>query len=81
MARAGAILRIAVRTAGELLVTFSALLALFIVYQLYYSNMVGQQAMSHEVASMHRQWTAAAPARPAAPAPGSRCSRASGWTS
>ena len=69
MARAGAILRVTVRTAGELLVTFSVLLALFIVYQLYYTNMLGRQAMNHEAASMHRQWTAAAPARPAAPAP------------
>jgi len=69
MARAGAIVRIAVRTAGELLVTFSALLALFIVYQLYYTNMVGRQDMQHEVSSMHQQWTAAPPARPAPPAP------------
>jgi sortase A len=69
MARAGAILRIAVRTAGELLVTFSALLALFIVYQLYYTNVVGRDAMNHEVSSMHRQWTAAPTASPAAPAP------------
>ena len=69
MARAGAILRVAVRTAGELLVTFSVLLALFIVYQLYYTNVVGRQAMNHEVNAMHRQWTAAAPASPAAPAP------------
>ena len=69
MARAGAILRIAVRTVGELLVTFSALLALFIVYQLYYTNVVGRQDMTHEVNVMHRQWTATAPAHPAAPAP------------
>ena len=69
MARAGAILRIAVRTAGELLVTFSVLLALFIVYQLYYTNVVGRQDMNHEANAMHRQWTAAPPAHPAAPAP------------
>jgi sortase A len=69
MARAGAILRIAVRTAGELLVTFSALLGLFIVYQLYYTNVVGRQDMNHEANDMRRQWTATAPVRPAAPAP------------
>ncbi|MEY9927310.1 sortase A [Catenulispora sp. GP43] len=69
MARAGAILRVTVRTVGELLVTFSVLLALFIVYQLYYTNVVGRQAMSHEVASMRRQWTTAPPPRPAPPAP------------
>jgi sortase A len=69
MARAGAILRIAVRTIGELLVTFSVLLALFIVYQLYYTNVVARQAMDHEVVSMHRQWTVAAPSHPAAPTP------------
>lgn len=61
MARAGAIARIAVRTAGELLVTFSALLALFIVYQLYYTNVTGREAMNHEVSSMHQQWTATPP--------------------
>ena len=69
MARAGAILRIAVRTVGELLVTFSVLLALFIVYQLYYTNVVGRRDMAAEVNAMHRQWTATAPARPAAPVP------------
>jgi sortase A len=76
MARAGAILRVTVRTTGELLVTFSALLALFIVYQLYYTNVVGREAMSSEAAAMHRQWATAAPAlsaapsaHPAAPAP------------
>ncbi|MEY9890718.1 sortase A [Catenulispora sp. MAP5-51] len=69
MARAGAILRVTVRTVGELLVTFSVLLALFIVYQLYYTNVVGRQAMDHEVASMHRQWTDAPPARAAPAAP------------
>lgn len=66
MARAGAILRIAIRTVGELLVTFSVLLALFMVYQLYYTNVVGRQVMSHEVTDMRKQWTAAAPASPAA---------------
>ena len=75
MARAGAILRITVRTIGELLVTFSVLLALFIVYQLYYTNVVGRQDMNAEVNAMHRQWAATVPAptpttaRPAAPAP------------
>jgi sortase A len=79
MARAGAILRGAVRTVGELLVTFSALLAMFVVYQLYYTNVIGRQDMNHEVDAMHRQWTATAtapaatpattPARPTAPAP------------
>ena len=74
MARAGAILRIAVRTIGELLVTFSVLLALFIVYQLYYTNVVGRQDMNAEVSAMHRQWAATVPAptptsaRSAAPA-------------
>jgi sortase A len=75
MARAGAILRIAVRTIGELLVTFSVLLALFVVYQLYYTNVVGRQDMHAEVNAMHRQWAATVPApappsaRSAAPAP------------
>lgn len=69
MARAGAILRIAIRTVGELLVTFSVLLALFIVYQLYYTNVVGRQVMAHEANDMRRQWSATAPVHPAAPAP------------
>jgi len=61
MARAGAILRTTVRTAGELLVTFAAVMALFIVYQLYYTNIVGRQEMSDEVSTMRKQWTATTP--------------------
>lgn len=61
MARVGAILRLTVGTLGELLVTFSVLLGLFIVYQLYYTNVVGRQEMGDEVAAMRRQWAAAAP--------------------
>lgn len=57
MARAGAILRGTVRTLGELLVTFAVLMALFIVYQLYYTNIVGRQEMSDEVSSMRRAWS------------------------
>jgi sortase A len=62
MGRVGAILRLTVRTLGELLVTFSVLLGLFIVYQLYYTNVVGRQEMGDEVAAMRKQWAAAAPA-------------------
>lgn len=61
MARVGAVLRGAVRTLGELLVTSSVLLALFIVYQLYYTNVVGRQEMGAEVAAMHKLWTAPTP--------------------
>ncbi|GAA1975872.1 class E sortase [Catenulispora subtropica] len=67
MARVGAVLRGTVRTVGELLVTFSVLTALFIVYQLYYTNLVGRQVMDDEVGAMHRQWTASAAAAPPAP--------------
>jgi sortase A len=70
MARVGAILRLAVRTLGELLVTFSVLLALFIVYQLYYTNVVGRQEMGREVAAMRRQWAAPTAAERASPTPG-----------
>jgi hypothetical protein len=52
MARAGAILRTTVRTAGELSVTSAVVTALFIVYQLFYSNVVGRQEMSDEVSTM-----------------------------
>jgi len=69
MARAGAILRIAIRTVGELLVTFPVLLGLFIVYQLYYTNVIGRQDMNREVAVMQRQWMVAPPAHPASPSP------------
>jgi len=72
MARVGAIARVTVRTIGELLVTFSVLLALFTVYQLYYTNLVGRQVMADEVHAMHRLWTQppAASAPPvSAPAP------------
>lgn len=61
MGRVGAVLRLTVRTLGELLVTFSVLLGLFIVYQLYYTNVVGRQEMGDEVAAMHRQWGVTAP--------------------
>jgi sortase A len=69
MARVGAVLRVTVRTVGELLVTFSVLTALFIVYQLYYTNVVGRQVMDDEVDAMHKQWTAAAAAPSTATAP------------
>lgn len=62
MGRVGAILRLTVRTLGELLVTSSVLLGLFIVYQLYYTNVVGRQEMGDEVAAMRRQWAASAAA-------------------
>src|ERR1051326_3623881 len=61
MARVGAVLRVTVRTAGELLVTFSVVLVLFIVYQLYYTNVVGRQVMGDEVDTMRRKWTAQSP--------------------
>ena len=69
MARAGAILRWTVRTLGELLLTFAVLMALFTVYQLYYTNIVGRQEMSDEASSMHRAWSASsgAPRRPDLP--------------
>ena len=67
MARVGAVLRVTVRTAGELLVTFSVLMALFIVYQVYYTNVVGRQMMNDEVAAMHKQWTEPAAVVPSPP--------------
>ncbi|MFL6110252.1 MAG: class E sortase [Catenulispora sp.] len=67
MARVGAVLRIAVRSAGELLVTFSVVMVLFIVYQLYYTNVVGRQVMADEVETMHRKWTVEAPLAQVAP--------------
>ncbi|NUP48298.1 MAG: class E sortase [Catenulispora sp.] len=69
MARVGAVLRVTVRTVGELLITFSVLTALFIVYQLYYTNLVGRQVMDDEVNAMHKQWTAAQRLLPVAPSP------------
>jgi sortase A len=61
--------RVAVRTAGELLVTFAALVLLFIVYQLYYTNVVGRQAMDDEAAALQKQWALVTPISPAAVAP------------
>jgi sortase A len=83
MARVGAVLRVTVRTAGELLITFSMLTALFIVYQVYYTNVVGRQVMNDEVVAMHKQWTATgtataavAPVPPAVPPPVSSAAQA-----
>jgi sortase A len=36
-------------------------MALFIVYQLYYTNVVGRQEMSDEVSTLHKQWSATQP--------------------
>ena len=62
--------RVGVRSVGELLITGGLLLFLFCAYQLFYTNVVSDQAMSSEVSDLRRSWAqAATPAPRSAAAP------------
>jgi sortase A len=54
--------RIGARTVGELLITVGVLLLLFCTYQLYYTDIVADQRMHSEMDSLHKLWSAPAPA-------------------
>src|SRR5437899_1081487 len=56
--------RVGVRTVGELLITVGLLLFLFCAYQLFYTNVVADQAMHSEITDLRRSW-----AQQAAPTP------------
>jgi sortase A len=58
--------RTAVRSVGELLISLGVLLFLFCAYQLFYTNLVADEAMRSEVADLHRLWSEPT-ARSAAP--------------
>jgi len=64
--------RLATRTVGEILITLGVVLFLFCAYQLFYTNVVAENAMSSEVSDLHRQWatqTQTPASRSAAPKP------------
>ncbi|GAA1959254.1 class E sortase [Catenulispora subtropica] len=60
--------RLTSRTVGEFLITLGVVLFLFCAYQLFYTNVVADDAMRTEVSDLHEQWAAQSPApRSAAP--------------
>jgi sortase A len=59
--------RIVVRGLGELLVTIGVVLLLFVVYELWVTDLLNAQAQSKLDQSLHDQWSASAPAAPGAP--------------
>ena len=65
--------RLTTRTVGEILITLGVTLFLFCAYQLFYTNVVADDAMRAEVSDLHKQWALQAPAprsaTPAAPGP------------
>ncbi|NUP51470.1 MAG: class E sortase [Catenulispora sp.] len=65
--------RLATRTVGEILITLGITLFLFCAYQLFYTNVVADDAMRGEVADLHKQWAVQTPgprsAMPATPGP------------
>ncbi|NUR61259.1 MAG: class E sortase [Catenulispora sp.] len=63
--------RLATRTVGEILITLGVALFLFCAYQLFYTNVVADDAMRAEVSDLHKQWALQSPApRSATPGPG-----------
>jgi sortase A len=52
--------RTAIRSAGEILITLGVLLFLFCAYQLFYTNVVADEAMRSEVSDLHKLWSAPA---------------------
>jgi len=53
--------RTTARTVGEILITLGMVLFLFCAYQLFYTNVVADDAMNSEVAKLHRLWSEPAP--------------------
>jgi sortase A len=56
--------RVALRTVGELLITLGLLLFLFCAYQLFYTNVVADRAMTSEVSDLRRSWAQTATPTP-----------------
>lgn len=59
--------RTAIRSVGEILITLGMVLFLFCAYQLFYTNVVADEAMRSEVSDLHKLWAAPPAARSAAP--------------
>ncbi|MBS2531297.1 class E sortase [Catenulispora sp. NF23] len=60
--------RTTIRSLGEILITLGVVLFLFCAYQLFYTNVVADEAMKSEVSDLHKQWAEPPAARSAAPA-------------
>ena len=60
--------RTAIRSVGEILITLGLILFLFCAYQLFYTNVVADEAMQSEVSDLHRLWAEPPVARSAQPA-------------
>ena len=54
--------RTAIRSVGEILITLGVVLFLFCAYQLFYTNVIADEAMKSEVSDLHRLWAAQPPA-------------------
>ena len=62
--------RTAIRSVGEILITLGLVLFLFCAYQLFYTNVVADEAMKSEVSDLHKLWAEPPAARRrAAPTP------------
>jgi sortase A len=48
--------RTAIRSVGEILITLGVVLFLFCAYQLFYTNVVADEAMNSEVSDLHKLW-------------------------
>ena len=59
--------RVLVRGAGELLVTAGLIMLLFVVYELYVTDLINGRTQDHLAQRIHDQWNAAAPVAPSAP--------------
>jgi sortase A len=50
--------RTLIRSAGEILITLGLVLFLFCAYQLFYTNVIADEAMKSEVSDLHKLWAA-----------------------
>ena len=57
-----------VRSVGEILITLGVVLFLFCAYQLFYTNVVADEAMKSEVSDLHKLWAQPPAARSVQPA-------------
>jgi sortase A len=57
--------RTAIRSVGEILITLGLVLFLFCAYQLFYTNVVADEAMKSEVSDLHKLWSEPPAARSA----------------
>ncbi len=72
-------LRVAVRSLGEVLITLGALILLYVVYQLFWTNVTADQATNATATQLRQEWSRPpVPARPGAPTPAASAAVPSG---